>query len=422
MTVISFSGGAGCGKTFQLIAALKQRLAAVPLAPGQRVLALAYMHGARIRLEEKLRVLPDLRNCYECSTVDSFGWRILRRWVGLARHLGYEESKPHDFEAVVDAAGVLIEQAAVVKWIAATYPVLVVDESQDLTSSRLRILKALATQMHLIVAADEFQCLDETLRPNPTCQWLEGADQATKLVKAERTKVQPLLNAAVALRSGGAPLTQKPNFQIALASNVPMAGTFLANAVGWYGKGKRVAIITPADVPYARQVVQWVAMNQTKKGCGPHQIVWEESERKTASLALAGLKLQEKNHAHEIAASAETIGSQRLAAMISEWLANQRRCLGKVVFTQGEVSEAVQRILSARRRAHADHSGPVRLAMTVHGAKNREFDQVVVLWPAAVKGSDDQLRRLLYNAITRARERVLVLVQAKKSLSSAPFA
>lgn len=421
MTVTSFSGGAGCGKTFHLIAALRQRMATEPLAQGQRVLALSYMHGARIRLDEKLRVLPELRNLYDCSTVDSFGWRIVRRWICLARHLGFKDIKAHDFEAVVDAAGALIEQAAVVNWIAATYPVLVVDESQDLSSRRLRILKALATRIDVIAAADEFQCLDETLRPNPTCVWLEGIDHATELVKPERTKVQSLLDAAGALRSGGAPVTTKPNFQIALASNVPLAGTFLANAISWYGKGKRVAVITPADVSYARQVVQWVATNQTKKGGGPYQIVWEESETKATSVALAGLKLQEKNHADEVVASAKTLGNPRLAMMISEWLDNQRRSLGKVMFSQDEMKGAVHRILSARRRSTSDHSGAGRRAMTVHGAKNREFDQVVVLWPAAATGTDDQLRRLLYNAITRARERVLVLVQAKKSLNSAPF-
>lgn len=59
--------------------------------------------------------------------------------------------------------------------------------------------------------------------------------------------------------------------------------------------------------------------------------------------------------------------------------------------------------------------------MTVHGAKNREFDNVIVLWPAAVTGSDDWKRRLLYNAITRAKMRCLVLVQAKSSLARAPF-
>lgn len=59
--------------------------------------------------------------------------------------------------------------------------------------------------------------------------------------------------------------------------------------------------------------------------------------------------------------------------------------------------------------------------MTIHGAKNREFDNVIVLWPAAVGGSDDQKRRLLYNAVTRAKERCVVLVQASAHMSRPPF-
>jgi superfamily I DNA/RNA helicase len=59
--------------------------------------------------------------------------------------------------------------------------------------------------------------------------------------------------------------------------------------------------------------------------------------------------------------------------------------------------------------------------MTVHGAKNREFEQVVVLWPAATGGNAEQKRRLLYNAITRAKRQCMVLVQAAENLKLPPF-
>ena len=42
------------------------------------------------------------------------------------------------------------------------------------------------------------------------------------------------------------------------------------------------------------------------------------------------------------------------------------------------------------------------LAMTIQRAKNREFPNVILLWPHAVTGSPEHLRRLLYNGITRA--------------------
>ncbi len=52
--------------------------------------------------------------------------------------------------------------------------------------------------------------------------------------------------------------------------------------------------------------------------------------------------------------------------------------------------------------------------MTIHQAKNREFESVVVLWPLKLGGNPEQKRRLLYNAVTRARGRAVVIVQDPK--------
>ena len=59
--------------------------------------------------------------------------------------------------------------------------------------------------------------------------------------------------------------------------------------------------------------------------------------------------------------------------------------------------------------------------MTIHQAKNREFHSVIVLWPYEVAGSVERQRRLLYNAITRAKFRVLVVVQNRGRLDQPPF-
>ena len=69
-----------------------------------------------------------------------------------------------------------------------------------------------------------------------------------------------------------------------------------------------------------------------------------------------------------------------------------------------------------------DFSGHRLKAMTIHQAKNREFDGVIVLWPIRGNvGQDDQKRRLLYNAITRAKKWCTVIVQKKDMLDKAPF-
>ncbi|MCZ7681538.1 MAG: ATP-binding domain-containing protein [Sandaracinaceae bacterium] len=62
-------------------------------------------------------------------------------------------------------------------------------------------------------------------------------------------------------------------------------------------------------------------------------------------------------------------------------------------------------------------------ALTIHQAKNREFDRVVVLWGYTVPKEAEMRRRWLYNAITRARVAATVIVQGdKKRLKEAPFA
>ena len=49
-------GAAGCGKTYRLMEMLAETLEEHPLAKGQRVLALTFMHGARRRLGESTRL------------------------------------------------------------------------------------------------------------------------------------------------------------------------------------------------------------------------------------------------------------------------------------------------------------------------------------------------------------------------------
>ena len=60
--------------------------------------------------------------------------------------------------------------------------------------------------------------------------------------------------------------------------------------------------------------------------------------------------------------------------------------------------------------------------MTIQRAKNREFPNVIVLWPHTATGSAEHLRRLLYNAITRAQSHCTVIVLGQNRLDAPPFA
>lgn len=420
MTVQAFTGGAGCGKTYQLMQSLSAHLEAAPLKDGQKVLALTFMHGSRRRLEERLGQLHVLRGRTDCSTIDSFAWRLVRRWLCLVVALGYVDIEPDQYERVCDAAGALLQIKEVCGWVVATFPVVLVDEAQDLTANRLRLIAGLATRVQVFAAADEFQCLNEDLRPNPACSWLAQVCPAEELSQPKRTTVVELLDAAAAIRSGLAPKSGKL-FKVELTPKPQLAGAWLSGNLCWYGGGKSVAVITPAMGSFAKTALTWTANNKTTKGAGPYSILWEDSEAKAARRFLAGLALQEVNDIPSVVALLAGAGDPRAARDVAEWMDVQRRARSKATFSKEEIERAIEQGFAQRRRIRRSE-GQGWGGMTVHGAKNREFDNVIVLWPAAIAGSDDQKRRLLYNAVTRAKERCLVLVQAKAGLSQAPFA
>ncbi|MBS0455379.1 MAG: ATP-dependent helicase [Proteobacteria bacterium] len=420
MTVQAFTGGAGCGKTHQLMQSLIAHLDAMPLADGQKVLALTFMHGSRRRLEARLGELHALRERTDCSTIDSFAWRLVRRWLSLAVRLGHANIEPNQYERVCDAAGDLLQIHEVRGWVAASFPVLILDEAQDLTPNRLRLIEGLAIRLHVFAAADEFQCLDEALRPNPACTWLDKVCPPKELSQPRRTNVAELLDAATAIRNGLPPTSGK-RFKIQLTSSSALAGAWLSGNLSWFGGGKSVAVITPTLGSFAKAALTWSANNKTSKGAGPYEISWEASEAKAASRFLAGLALKDVNDAPSVVKLLAAAGDPRAARDVSDWMDLQRRARSKITFSRMEIEKAIEQGFAQRRRVRKVEGRSWR-GMTVHGAKNREFDNVVVLWPAAVAGSNDQKRRLLYNAVTRAKERCLVLVQASAHVNQPPFA
>ncbi len=420
--MFAVEGGAGCGKTHELMAALSRVLERAPLAPGQRVLALTFMQGAKHRLHERLRGLQGLAGRAECATIDSFAWRLVRRWRGLLTMLGVGAIHEEDYDAQCAAAGVLLERPEVASWVAASFPIVLVDEAQDLKPERLRMVAALSDTVEMLVAADEFQCLDANLRPNPFVRWLRGATEPLVLDRVRRTRVPGLLDAAAALRAGRAPRSQG-TFKIIASRGDNQAPSFVSNAIGW-GRppGGTVALITPSRAgPFAAHVVRRVAERASGRGCGPYPVRWERSddedaERFLATFVLAGTV----SMTDAIAAidAADTSGPMRAAR---QWVLLQSRARGQAAFTRDEIAAVVRREVKMRRRRHAGAEHRMA-AMTVHQAKNREFDGVVVLWPYQLGGDDEHRRRLLYNAVTRARNWCTVVVQNEDLLATAPFA
>ena len=423
MTIQAVEGGAGCGKTYRLMAMLAERLETHPLNDGQRVLALTFMHGSRRRLSERLRSVANLRGRVECCTIDAFAWRIYRRWRGLAGALAIAPVTEGEFDRVCEAAGMLLEQPQVCAWVAASFPIVLVDEGQDLKPERLRMLRALAGAVHALIAADEFQCLDQALRPNPLVAWLQQDAEPETLVQVRRTNAPGLLAAATAIRAGNAPINGAGFKLLPPGASVPLATTLLANAIAWR-QGGDVAVITPAlQGGFAKSVVRPArsgAVRQTyTMGLTPSIGKAMTATRRRRSSLVSILPPMRRRRL-----PAQRCGSCR------EPDPCVRHCRGSKIrftpadgtnFTRAEIEAVIARQVSLRRQ-HGGGASHQLTAMTVQQAKNREFEGVVVIWPYQVGGDAEHKRRLLYNAITRAKRWCNVIVQSQHILDAAPFA
>lgn len=193
-----------------------------------------------------------LRRQYECTTIDGFAWRIVSRWQALITQLEMGHPRVNDYEAVCQVAADLLSHDIVVRWIAATYPIVVVDEAQDLTPNRLRIVQAMAPHVDLLIAADEFQCLIEELRPNPACDWLTAVGHDALLQQPWRTSDRNLLAAAGAIRSAQAPASNGL-FKIFHTPTPALAASYVSNGIGWNrgGIGSRLSPQQWGNLPTA---------------------------------------------------------------------------------------------------------------------------------------------------------------------------
>ena len=422
MSIRAVEGGAGCGKTHRLMEMLAETLATHPLTEGQRVLALTFMHGARRRLSDRLKGVAGLSGRVQCCTVDAFAWRIYRRWRGLATALGIAVASEGEFDAVCGAAGLLLEQAAVRSWAAMSFPIILVDEGQDLRLQRLHMLVGLSTATHALIAADEFQCLDQTLRPNPLVTWLQNVAESETLVLVRRTNVGGLLAAAAAIRGGQAPVNGQGFRILQPGVSVPLAATLLANAIAWR-QGGEVAVITPAlQGGFAQSVVARVAQGPCgQRQSGPYNIYWEGNDRDEVQLIVGALQLPAAPTAAETCAALRALPPSGPARAAISWVNNQIHAVGRTAFAREEIESVIARNVALRRQ-HGGNASHLLSAMTVQQAKNREFEGVVIIWPYQVGGDIEHKRRLLYNAVTRGKRWCNIIVQGPSILGTSPFA
>ncbi len=443
MTFDFFEGAAGTGKTHNLVGRAGEIVQDGVLGEGHKLLALTFMNGARRRLDARLGENPAFRRRFDCQTFDVFARTLAaRRRSLISPTMQAQADALSEFDGPCALAASLLEDEAVRRWVARSFPVILVDEAQDLDEHRLRILQGLSPSCRIVAAADAFQCLHNGRDTAPLMGWLEGAGQTHRLTQVQRTNQQGLLDAALAVREGRDVKT------------VLTANTY-NNRTTWNGAGFRLlevraskakhallswaisneiaqrqgqfAILTPdASEQIIRAALDTVATKPyTRKNSGatfgPYPHTWDRYDTEEADALLTGIALPDIASCGDLRALLSPLAEHAAIAQAIKRMDRLRRAHGLANFTEAQVKEFVRE--AVRNRSRLGFRQPRgHLAMTIQRAKNREFPNVIVLWPHTATGSAEHLRRLLYNAITRAQSHCTVIVLGQGRLNAPPFA
>lgn len=423
MTLLAFTGPAGTGKTTELTRRLEAHIANFPLGPEQRLLALTFMQGARRRLAQRLS-RTSVSHRADCMTIDRFAWELVSRWKSRLCSRGLLIPQELDYDQTCFTAARLLEDDDVQQWVQARYPCILVDEFQDCSGGRIGIIQHLSSCADTFIAADEFQSLSE-VGPNAAMNWLRTTGALRELTQVHRTNKEGLLTAANQLRNAYPPTRQGPGFRILETRRAETAASLLANSLHWCnGRTSELVILTPVDPvknPFVRQTLNRVSSGPIgPQSLGPFSLSIEQSQ---ASM-IEALKLKYHIQPNGVPVEIRPIGGPELPGetQFLSWVEKRVRHYGTREFQPNELNFQIERAISAVRYLSRSTSMAFRV-MTIHQAKNQEFPSVVTLWPLAVVSDHEKQRRLLYNAITRAKRSATVIVQSPRGdrLTTPPF-
>jgi superfamily I DNA/RNA helicase len=442
MTFHFFEGAAGTGKTHNLVDRAGELVQGGVLSDGHKLLALTFMNGARRRLDARLSEKAVFRRRFNCQTFDVFARTLATRRRSLITPAMQEGAAAlNAFDRPCSLAASLLESDSIRQWVARAFPLVLVDEAQDLDEHRMRILQGLSRSCQIVAAADAFQCLHDGRDTGPLIGWLETAGQTHRLTRPRRTQQQGLLAAALAVREGrdvkavfrsstfnnrttwngaGFRLLEAP----ATNRNHALLSWSIANDIA-HRRGPVVILTPDAGNAIIRKALNTVQTKQFKRKngamFGPYPHTWDRHDIEEADALLVDIALPETASCADLRAILTPLAEHAAIAQTISRMDRLRRTQGQTGFTSAQVTEFVRE--SVRDRSRLGFRSPRgHLAMTIQRAKNREFPNVIVLWPHTAAGSTEHLRRLLYNGITRAQNHCTVIVLGQGRLNAPPFA
>lgn len=435
--IFGFTGGAGTGKTYSIVQKLEELTAAQEWTEFNAILAITFMHGSKKRLAARLQQFRNQGIRVSCMTIDAFCHLLVNQFqvysggkpYRYSEFLGNDEINELEtcFECglnpIRSRATELLNMSVVRSCTSVSFPIIVIDEFQDVDAMLFQIIEGLSGASDMIIGADGFQDLSNSDYEDAML-WLEELEGTVELDVCHRTNAQSLLRSATALR------TNEQLSDCVECRSVPSHNLAAWNIVHriWRGQrwgrdGKTLAVLSPRRMneAFTRNTILRARDPFPNSNLQGYNIRVEFENQRSLEETMEDLGISNEPITKENAIvwmSDESALLNRLARTIlrllnlrgDESISNQecKELLSKIIFRQNQFGHMVS------------ERGVV--FTTVHGAKNREFDHVIVLWPHAVQPDVENQRRLLYNAITRAKQGALVLVQGNDGrLNSDPI-
>jgi AAA domain/UvrD-like helicase C-terminal domain len=428
--VIVYTGQAGTGKTYSLMQLLTQILPQREWQKYEAVLALTFMHGSRKRLESNLKfVKSDFKVKCECSTIDSFALNILNRfrsYLNLSKPIsvslnGADSEGQFEIQLTLDTIHNntinLLNCESVKAFISNSYPYIIIDEFQDCNGTLLGMVKLLTSSTNVLIAADPFQQLSNTEECEGMNWILENEFEVIDLDAGgvKRTKNNKILNTATCLRKG----ENINGTKVYITPSVKALTSYFLKTNIYYNIGNgNIAIISPTmKSKFVKDGIDSLSTTYTfKKGkhdgktIGPYNTLLGSDGYANVDELLIDIPKRPLNK----------LDLKNLKTK-NNFILNRccEKSLKKMTLRNLEEVSYDDFIYTLNQFIHT-HDNFYRkerfsklILTTIHGAKNREFDTVIILWPYEVSGNTLYKRKLLYNAITRAKTNAIIIVQNK---------
>jgi len=430
--VIAFTGQAGTGKTYSLMQCLKELIPQRDWFKYETILALTFMHGSRKRLDSNLEfVKKDYNVRYECSTIDSFALNIVNRfrsYIDIYKIIRpcevVSETELEYFlnrDKIRAEAVKLLKFESVRKFIFNSYPYILIDEFQDCEGLLLEIIKQLSLSTNLLIASDQFQQLS-----NPEnldgMQWItENKFEHTDLNSSgvKRTRNNKILLSATSLRTGILQSGKKIEVMPCPSGkngSVGLASYHIKSQIHYLLSYGNIAIISPTQNDlFISKVLSSLSLPYTfkkppYKTIGPYNqllgfennVNIDELIKDISKVPITKIILKDLKRKNDFILNN---CSNRLLRRLSI------RDLEEISYD--DFCYVVQQMVHTYENFYKREDKSKLIFTTIQGAKNREFDNVIILWPYRVSGDLSYKRKLLYNAITRAKKNAVIIVQHK---------